>query len=68
LTFFADLDSKALSYWDRMSGLSKTEREEFKAILIPTDERLGRFVDAWRHLHPDDEEHTLVAIHPGRSH
>jgi AP endonuclease 1 len=57
---FADLDNKALPYWDRMSGLSKTEREEFNNILNPTDDESRKFVDVWRHLHPDATEYTSV--------
>jgi len=53
-----DLDSKALPYWDRMSGLSKTEREEFNNILNPTDDESRKFADIWRHLHPDAAEYT----------
>ena len=59
----ADLDSEALAYWDRMSGLSKIEREEFDAILNPADDGPRKYVDAWRHLHPDAEEFTLVTVH-----
>jgi len=53
-----DLDSKAITYWDRMSGLSKIEREEFDAILNPTDDGSRKYIDAWRYLHPDVEEFT----------
>ena len=59
---FADIDNKALPYWDRMSGLSKTEREEFNNILNPTDDESRTFVDVWRHLHPDTAEYTSVTI------
>jgi exonuclease III len=60
LTSFADVDSKAGTYWDRMSGLSKIEREELDIILNPIDDEPGKFADAWRHLHPDSEEYTSV--------
>lgn len=44
-----------------MSGLSKIEREDFDAILNPTDTTSGKFVDAWRYIHTDAEEFTSVS-------
>lgn len=55
---FTDIDSKALRHWDQMSGLSKIEREEFNIILNPPDGSSGKFIDAWRHLHPEAQEFT----------
>lgn len=53
-----DLDQKAQEQWNNMSGLSETERDEFDAILNPNDNKYCKFVDAWRHLHPDADQFT----------
>lgn len=56
-----DLDARAQTYWNHMSGLSEQERTGFDRILNPDDvESYGKLVDAWRHLHPEAEQYTWV--------
>jgi len=43
-----------------MSGLSEKERLGFSKILHPEGSEKPVFMDAWRHLHPEEEEYTYV--------
>lgn len=53
-----DIDSTAQAFWNKMSGLTEEERIGMSDILYPPNSEEPVLVHVWRHLHPEDEEHT----------
>ncbi|KAL1741316.1 Endonuclease/exonuclease/phosphatase [Schizophyllum fasciatum] len=50
--------------WNKTPGYTEAETTAFKNILNPPDdapEGAGKFVDVWRHLHPNDQHYTYFS-------
>ncbi|RDB29266.1 DNA-(apurinic or apyrimidinic site) lyase [Hypsizygus marmoreus] len=53
-----DVDSTAQAYWNKIGGMSQEERSDFDELLNANADEHPTFIDAWRHLHPLEEEYT----------
>ncbi|KAF5380999.1 hypothetical protein D9615_004074 [Tricholomella constricta] len=54
--------SNAKRNWNKTAGYTEAETTAFKHILNPpADSDAGRFVDVWRHLHPEDQHYTYFS-------
>ncbi|KAL4077119.1 Endonuclease/exonuclease/phosphatase [Scleroderma yunnanense] len=51
------------SNWNKTPGYTKNETEAFERILNPaeSEQGAGKFVDVWRHMHPDDQHYTYFS-------
>lgn len=49
--------------WNKTAGYTKDETEAFEHILNPPESEQGaaKFVDVWRHMHPDDQHYTYFS-------
>ncbi len=47
--------------WNKSAGYTEAETTAFANILNPPKDDAGKFVDAWRKLHPDDHHYTYFS-------
>jgi len=54
--------SNAKKNWNKEPGYTEAETTSFKSILDPPKGiDAGKFVDVWRHLHPNDKHYTYFS-------
>ncbi|KAH9963110.1 Endonuclease/exonuclease/phosphatase [Russula compacta] len=61
-THMTSLDlSNPKTNWNKTAGYTEAETTAFANILNPSKDDVGKFVDMWRKLHPDDHHYTYFS-------